>query len=162
MKYYLDTEFNEDGCTIDLISLALVCEDGRELYVLNREAELHRVNDWVRENVLPQLPSYGDPRWMTRDQIGDEIVNFVVDPVPRRAKPEFFAYYADYDWVALCQIFGTMMDLPDLFPKLCMDLRQLAVAKGDPELPKQLTGEHDALVNARWNMQVHRFLENLP
>ena len=61
MSYYLDTEFYEDGRTIDLISIALVTTDGRELYAVSRDAELHRVSDWVRENVLPHLPPYGDP-----------------------------------------------------------------------------------------------------
>mgnify|MGYP007132577418 CR=1 FL=1 len=32
MRYFLDTEFQEDGETIRLISLALVADDGREFY----------------------------------------------------------------------------------------------------------------------------------
>lgn len=32
MKYFLDTEFHEDGKTIDLISIGIVAEDGREYY----------------------------------------------------------------------------------------------------------------------------------
>lgn len=27
-------------------------------------------------------------------------------------------YYADYDWVAFCQLFDRMIDLPKDFPKL--------------------------------------------
>jgi hypothetical protein len=30
MRYWLDTEFIEDGKTIDLISIGIVAEDGRE------------------------------------------------------------------------------------------------------------------------------------
>ncbi len=33
MRYFLDTEFYEDGKTIDLISIGIVAEDGRELDV---------------------------------------------------------------------------------------------------------------------------------
>jgi len=40
MKYFIDTEFYEDGKTIDLISLGVVAEDGRELYLCNQEAQL--------------------------------------------------------------------------------------------------------------------------
>jgi len=155
VKYYLDTEFYEDGRTIDLISIALVCEDGRELYLINREAQLHRVDNWVRRNVLPHLPGYDDPRWMTRARIRDEIFDFVEPPA------EFWAYYADYDWVVFCQLFGRMIDLPGNYPKFCMDLKQLAVVKGNPTLPKQEVSEHDALADARWNMRVHQFLEGL-
>jgi hypothetical protein len=39
--------------------------------------------------------------------------------------PEFYAYYADYDWVAFCWLFGKMMDLPKGFPMYCIDLKQM-------------------------------------
>lgn len=39
--------------------------------------------------------------------------------------PEFYAYYADYDWVLFCSLFGTMMDLPKGFPQYCRDLKQM-------------------------------------
>jgi hypothetical protein len=68
MRYYLDTEFIECAKqrkvlgikvgapvpTIDLISIALVAEDGRELYLLNADCELQYAwdNEWVRKNVL--------------------------------------------------------------------------------------------------------------
>lgn len=38
MKYFLDTEFIEDGVTIDLISIGIVSDDGREFYACNRDA----------------------------------------------------------------------------------------------------------------------------
>jgi hypothetical protein len=38
---------------------------------------------------------------------------------------EFYAYYADYDWVAFCWLFGKMMDLPTGFPMYCFDLKQI-------------------------------------
>ena len=44
-KYFLDTEFIEDGKTIDLISLGIVCEDGRELYLQNSECEFQKASD---------------------------------------------------------------------------------------------------------------------
>lgn len=159
MKYFLDTEFNEDGRTIDLISIGIVCDDGREFYAVNQEAELHRVNDWVRANVLPHLPKYGDPAWMTRAQINAGIRNFVGPHAKGvTSGPEFWAYYADYDWVALCQLFGAMVKLPDYFPKYCNDLKQLAVSKGVAELPQMTTGEHDALNDARWNRDMYAYL----
>ncbi len=34
MKIFYDAEFIEDGVTIDLISIAMVAEDGRELYAV--------------------------------------------------------------------------------------------------------------------------------
>jgi hypothetical protein len=158
-RYFLDTEFYEDGSTIDLISLAIVCEDGRELYCVNREAKLHLVSDWVRQNVVPQLPP-GDSRlWMDRSTIALSVRAFVESRlVALSDKPEFWAYYADYDWVVLCQLFGTMMQLPDHMPKFCMDLKQLSVHLGSPTHPKQEKGVHNALDDARWNLQLFDFL----
>lgn len=57
MKYFLDTEFIEDGKTIDLISIALVAEDGRELYLCNQECDFSKACVWVRNNVLTKLPN---------------------------------------------------------------------------------------------------------
>ncbi len=37
MRYWYDTEFIEDGKTIDLISIGIVAEDGRELYLQSVE-----------------------------------------------------------------------------------------------------------------------------
>lgn len=155
MRYFIDTEFYEDGKTIDLISIAMVAEDGRELYLANKDAQLHRASEWVWQNVIPQLPPYSEPsRWQYHSLIAHEVHEFVGDD----KKPEFWAYYADYDWVVFCQLFGTMMGLPKHFPKFCMDLKQLAVMKGDVRLPKQVVGNHDALWDARWNRDMHKLL----
>ena len=40
-------------------------------------------------------------------------------------EPEFYAYYADYDWVVFCWLFGNMMSLPKGFPMYCRDLKQM-------------------------------------
>jgi len=39
--------------------------------------------------------------------------------------PQFYAYYADYDWVVFCWLFGKMNNLPDSFPRYCIDLKQI-------------------------------------
>jgi len=77
--------------------------------------------------------------------IKNEILRFIGDD-----KPEFWAYYADYDHVVLCQLFGTMMDLPDGWPMYTRDLKQLCDDLGNPKLPKQQAGEHNALDDALW------------
>jgi 3' exoribonuclease, RNase T-like len=154
LKYFIDTEFYEDGKTIDLISIGVVADDGRELYAVSREAELHKVSPWVRENVLPSLPTYGDPAWMTREEIKRRLTEFVSD----NEKPVFYGYYADYDWICICQLFGTMMQLPWFFPKFCMDLKQLSVSVGSPQHPPEPVVAHNALVDARWNRDLFKFL----
>ena len=37
MRYFYDCEFIEDGRTIDLVSIGVVAEDGREYYAVSTE-----------------------------------------------------------------------------------------------------------------------------
>lgn len=153
MRIFFDTEFIEDGKTIELLSIGLVREDGQYYYAEPEETDRDRASPWVRENVLPFMTGPKEQR----KNIAADIVRFAGE------KPEFWAYYADYDWVALCQLYGTMMQLPAGWPMFCMDLKQLAVSRGNPKLPDHITGEvlgppHNALADARWTMLAWRFL----
>lgn len=153
VRYYLDTEFIEQPCCIDLISIALVADDGREYYAVSSEFDASRASKWVVDNVFPHLP----PRdtWKRRSQIADEIRAFVGD-----TKPEFWAYFADYDWVVFCWLFGRMIDMPSGWPMFCMDLKQVMVERGimKDQLPFQEGAEHNALDDARWVMRAHHTL----
>jgi hypothetical protein len=111
-------------------------------------------------------------------------------------EPIFYAYFADYDWVVFCWIFGKMNDLPSGFPMYCKDLKQELDNKEEalknkgggvsistlpsgvkgsgrtgtvcnykslldiPSYPKQ-TNEHNALADARWNLELHKFIKSL-
>jgi hypothetical protein len=152
LRFWFDTEFMDDGRTIDLISIGIVADDGREYYAESNECDLSRANDWLRANVLPRLV-LGSAR--SRKLMAKEIRAFV------GYKPELWAYYADYDWVALCQLYGSMIDLPQGWPNWCRDVKQLCVDKGDPRLPKSPTREHNALADARWNREAWQYLMEL-
>jgi len=154
MKYWLDTEFIEDGRTIDLISIGIVAEDGREFYAENMECDLSRASDWVRENVIPHLEGGDGPTDLSAE------VRAFCDP-DQHGKPEFWGYYADYDWVALCQLFGRMVDLPKGWPMYCRDIKQWADQLGNPRLPEQGKDEHHALADAQWNRRAWDFLTAL-
>ena len=154
MRIWFDTEFIEDGATIDLISIGMVREDGDYLYLQNSECDLSRASPWVRDNVIPHLS--GDIAMMKRRGIAECVKHFAGQ------KPEFWGYYADYDWVVLCQLFGTMMDLPKGWPMFCLDIKQLCMSRGDPRLPEQGKGEHHALADARWNKAAWEFLMTMP
>ncbi len=157
MRYFLDTEFIEDGKTIDLISIGIVAEDGRKLYLQNQECDFTQASEWVRENVFRGLIGFntdhlqpvGCEHWRTRSEIAAHVKGFC-EP-ERYGKPEFWGYYADYDWVVFCQLFGRMIDLPKGFPMYCRDIKQLCDDLGNPEMPKQEGLEHHALADALWN-----------
>ena len=181
LKVFYDTEFIERGgdYPIELISIGMITEDGRELYLQNSECKFETANEWVKENVIKNLEhcivyddrdvndrnsviqtSVYDERlsrpvscWRTRAEIKQEIIDFIggVDI-------ELHGFYADYDHVILSQLFGTMMDLPKNFPMFTMDIKQRCVSLGNPKLPKQESGEHNALDDARWNRDVYEWL----
>jgi hypothetical protein len=140
VKIYFDTEFIEDGKTIDLISIGMVREDGAILYFENSECDYLRASPWVKENVLPNL--VGPSVQADRRAIARLVVEFAGE------NPEFWGYYADYDWVVLCQLYGTMMQLPNGWPMYCRDVKQEIDRLGIAPL-KQETTEHNALADAR-------------
>lgn len=153
-KFFIDTEFIERGPNfpITLLSIGIVAEDGREFYAVNADADRSTASEWVKKNVLPHL---GQRRPESLENIRARIIGFVGN-----VKPEFWGYYADYDWVVFAQIFGTMMDLPEGWPMFCRDIKQLCMDKGNPELPKQNSTEHNALADAYWNKLAYEFLES--
>lgn len=154
MRIWFDTEFLEDGRTIELISIGMVREDGATFYAETPQAEgLAKSTDWLRANVLPHLRGW-DGR--ERNQIAADIVAFA------GSKPEFWAYYADYDWVALCQLYGTMMDLPKGWPMFCRDVQQLACECIETDLPPQPASAHNALADAVWTRDAFEVLAYQP
>ena len=157
-KYFIDTEFIERGPhhPIDLLSIGIVCEDGRQYYAVSNERDENDASQWVKDNVIPLL---GQNIRKSLSQIADDLSEFFSPE--KHGKPEFWAYYADYDWVVFCQIFGRMIDLPKDFPMFCRDVKQFAVDKGNPTLPEQTGWEHNALMDARWTKFAHEFLEKL-
>lgn len=114
---YLDTEFsegffkpisylpswipgNKPRWSIELISIGLVDDEGKEYYAINRNFKESRCNDWVKENVLTKLPArlicdetswwaryHGmdceecglvpNPLYKSVDEIRNDIINFV-------------------------------------------------------------------------------------
>ena len=262
MKYFIDTEFLEGTQntwfiktkpTIDLISIGIVAEDGREYYAISKEFNLKEAWDrfetgidrsnnkrlkeyWLRDNVLKTIyidKIHDDMRnyipftyngmksiikrfGKTNKQIASEIIKFcnksesiidtefynsphmyadaqirkangeIVKHVQLNSTPIFYGYYADYDWVVFCWLFGKMIDLPNGFPMYCIDLKQELDSKvttlrnrtdatkvkvadwdvylrsftRDPKYPKQVN-EHNALADARWTKQLYDYLNTI-
>lgn len=194
MRYYLDTEFVDDGKTIDLISIGIVCEDGRELYLQSVEIDQRKASEWVKENVLKQLlmcpqthhirheidglyrtdkayhRKYGGQcidqqrglihncPWRTREQMKRDIQLFFnpSDGI------ELIGWCAGYDFVAFCQLFGTMMDVPRGYPHYIQDIQFLLDERGIPDeaLPVPEGQAHNALADAKHIQQIWRWLQH--
>lgn len=170
LRAFYDCEFYEDGHTVDLISMAFVAEDGRELYMISGEFWLGRYNDgsetarWLTDNVLPSLPVVRDPGGrLLFDAESPDYVNHVYSRAAMRAKileflkvgpgfPELWANYGAYDHIALCQLWGDMRALPADLPQYTNDLQQLLRSHviNQVGLPQQHPDEqHNALADAR-------------
>ncbi len=148
-RYFYDTEFIEDGRTIDLISIGVVDESGREFYAVSTEFDPDKAIPWVRRHVLDQLPSPADSAWRSRAKIRDGLLSFLTGP---GEEIELWAWFACYDHVALVQLWGTMTELPRAIPRFTCELRQRWDDLGRPELPSAGTDAHDALADARHNL----------
>lgn len=153
MRYFYDTEFIEDGRTIDLVSIGIVAEDGREYYAVSTEFNSARANSWVRDNVLNQLPSPSSEVWRNRARIRRDVVDFVN---AGKGRPELWAWVGAYDHVVLAQLWGDMTALPRELPRYTRELRQYWEFAGKPALPETPSGNHDALVDARHNLAKYR------
>lgn len=272
MKYFYDTEFLEgtqksflgqSKPTIDLISIGIVAEDGREYYAISKDFNLKEAWNrydvkeqtpyekshgfsgrkiyWIRENVL--MPIFfelaeiefhnihfkdewtykgkvvdlevfksnkvwtSNFKWFkklinkygkTNKQIAQEVESFC-----KGDNPVFYGYYSAYDHVALCWLFGKMIDLPKGFPMYTIDLKQefdfkverlttmqitnivhgegrmkhdvykyadekypdfdmnkIDSIKDSPLYPKQ-TNEHNALSDAKFNLELYKFIKTL-
>lgn len=261
-------KYDKTKNTIDLISIGIVAEDGREYYAISNEFNLDDAWNrydiktteytkafgyekeyetekvyWIRENVL--MPIYYDlclkennvsvieygnynnfigavqsnntykfvyknfksllaKYGKSNKCIAAEIKSFTLNDwlagngkdfyslnankaFYAKRNPVFYGYYADYDWVCFCWLFGKMNDLPEGFPMYCVDLRQALdeklvtysvtktlqngeyVGGCDPyyskwedhaNYPKQ-TNEHHALSDARFCHDLYKFIQSL-
>ncbi|KAB2347365.1 3'-5' exoribonuclease [Actinomadura rudentiformis] len=174
MRIYYDTEFLEDGRTIELISIGLVAEDGREYYAVASDGYADRpridrvlAHPWLREHVVPSLPLALDVnpwRWDVNHPDIDhvksrrEIAQAARDFILETPDVELWAWYGAYDHVALCQLWGRMVDLPDGVPMYTHDLKQECDRLGNPPMPQQAEGLHNALADARHVKVMAEFL----
>ncbi|MFD4368833.1 polyadenylate-specific 3'-exoribonuclease AS [Rhodococcus sp. NPDC058521] len=150
MRYFYDCEFIEDGHTIELVSIGVVAEDGREFYAVSTEFDPARAGKWVRKNVIPKLPQPSSPLWKSRARIREDLLTFLI-PRPG-VVPEMWAWVAAYDHVALCQLWGPMTALPQSMPRFTRELKQFWEDNGSPTLPPVPDDAHDALADARHNL----------
>lgn len=153
MKYWIDTEFIAKPYTIDLVSVGIVAEDGREFYAESSDVDWSKANPWMQENVRPQL----DGKGMSREHISYGLRAFT----DHDETPVFWGYFPAYDWVAFVWLFGGLEELPFHYPQLCLDIKQWAIELGNPELPHQQGAKHHALLDARWTREAWTFLAHL-
>ncbi|MEZ2354810.1 hypothetical protein [Caballeronia sp. RCC_10] len=94
-RYFVDTEFT-DFFHCELISVAIVGEDGREFYAERSDFALSACSDFVRANVVPQLgqvPGRSMPAAQMRNELRAWLSSVPVFPKPILC----FDYPGDFD-----------------------------------------------------------------
>ncbi|WP_420874235.1 hypothetical protein [Nocardia gipuzkoensis] len=183
-RYFYDSEFLDDGKTIEPISIGIVCEDGREYYAVNSDMPVERIkkHHWLMENVWPSLPLRGHKTGLKYTGRGDSkhevgllepgvldsasvlvkpkwvIANEVRDFLLSEGEPQLWAHYPSYDHVLLAQLWGPMHRLPEGIPMRTNDLQQEIERTDGFEAPVQASGHHNALEDARHNLVVFQAL----
>lgn len=156
MNYLFDTEFLETQTagkiSIELISIGIISEDNRELYLENSDFNWQQSmsDNWLFENVKPLLAGANSPSWQTPEQMVNSIQRFI----GRDDNVVFWAYVASYDFVGLMSLFGRLIERPDNWPLWCRDLKHLVEDKkiAKDKLLVQVGSLHNALEDAQWNL----------
>jgi len=158
VRFFYDCEFIENGHTIDLVSIGVVDEAGREFYAVSTEFDPSKAIDWVRRNVLDKLPGPADRAWRSTERIREDLLAFLTEP----GEPiELWAWMAGYDHVVLAQLWGDMRALPRQIPRFTHELRQRWEDAGCPHLPDAPRDQHDALADARHNLARWQAIESV-
>ena len=153
IKVYFDTEFIARPYHLELISIGMVREDGETYYAISAEFDPKSAKPWVQQNVIAHLEPEITPKSL--QQIQEEILLFLA-----RRTPEFWAYYASFDWVLFSWLMEDFNAMPAHFPKYCLDLRQEIARLRFPKSqvpPNQ--NKHNALDDALWNKELHERLQ---
>lgn len=164
---FYDWEFEDTGTLILPISVGMVDLAGSEYYAVNAQADMVSMaqHPFLSKHVLPHLPM--DPEnpekldtthWSVKPlwQIRDEVRRFVL----KHNDPNLWAWYSAYDHVATAQLFGPMAKLPQGFPKHTNDLKTICDYLGNPRVPEQPSGAHNALEDAKHARDIFLFLRD--
>jgi hypothetical protein len=148
IRYYLDTEFIPE--TLTLMSIGIVSEDDRELYLVSTEIPVRELNSWLREHVIPQIGYNSTPdTWKPVKEIADTVRTFIGDDMA----VEFWGDYSAYDFLMLSRLMGDFDSWPKKWPFLIYDIRQFAYHCDYGDLDETISYNpfnHHALEDAKW------------
>ncbi len=105
MKYFLDTEFYEfvrkpffgkSYHSIELISIGIICEDGREYYAINKELNLKRVWNAWQEKCHESAPHYPYKEYWLRENVLKGIHDDLCAKETTFAKTYFYSLFEPF------------------------------------------------------------------
>lgn len=167
MKYWYDCEFEEYGKTIIPISIGIVSEDDRELYLINKgymdsyfdiepyywKDEPSVISCWLDDNVLDKITdedveTYG----VVYEDWSSKILDFISDggKYIDRKSIELWGHFGAYDHVLLCQTFGSMVQLPEPIPMWTHDDMQIRNGQRWQDRDLVKFPQHSAISDAKF------------
>lgn len=188
VDYYKSSFFNKKKITthtIQPMEVAIVDETGNIYHYYYNDFDIDAAwdNEWLRNNVMIkwyQNTIHGDTRnhivftkdWLKRFVkiygYNRKTIAYFIQNIAGN-DPEFYGYYADYDWVALCSSFGKMINLPSNFKMYCQDVKQLLdeyIVRNNTSIGEvigyynypQNDNEHDCVSDAMFNKNLYNWL----
>src|SRR5690606_35450331 len=137
MIIFRDTEFTSLDSSGELISIALIEENDKELYIELDDFNIDKANDWVKNNVLSKLEYRDFDTFKEHSEISvkykcnkADAVNIIRDWLQKYDEVQFCADVPHYDWVFFCDLFGGSLNLPANIDFIALDLATLLYVKG--------------------------------
>jgi hypothetical protein len=142
MRLFVDTEFT-DFIDCDLISIALVADDGREFYGERSDYDDASCTAFVREAVIPQLGQYPG-RVFTREALRAALLTWLAQFDHDQERMLCFDYVGDW---------GLFVDLVGEVPNgwTACHIGCALDAECSERYFRQYGGRHHALCDARAN-----------
>lgn len=149
-RIFLDAEFTKLHKNADIISIGLITETDRMFYAESTSFGIGQCNDWVKENVLPNLIL--DDGILTEHSIMaegcgeifqikssiEQIAYALRAWLPVDKQIEVWGDCLSYDWVLFCDLFGGAEEIPKNIHYIPFDIATLFKAKGlDPDLDRE-------------------------
>jgi len=131
MRIYFDTEFEGLYQDAKLISIGLISEDNRELYIEFNDINVDKQDDWIKQNVLANTVLYGgknieDITDKSNYYVGDKdgVKEVLIEWFKQFIEVQLVSDVCHYDFVKFIDIFGTAFDLPSHINASCHDINQ--------------------------------------
>ena len=164
---YLDTEFLPADPTLrGFVSIGLTDDQGHGYYAVNRGMDVAALLavPWMVDNVWSSLPTSGRELDYAHHDVhsATAIASGVADyfAATNAEVTHLWAWYGAQDICRLHSLWDNDWSrMPGQIPQWFNELETLRWQAGNPEMPEQPSGLHNALEDARHNRTMHRFLK---
>jgi hypothetical protein len=181
IRVFLDCEFTSLNKDAELISIAMVSEDGAELYIEIKDVkdtDAYKVQsidqkEWLEINVFSNFFIEKDIKGMrgayynlVKKNCTGKIEQWLLDILKEKKgeKIEFWGDVPAYDWVLLCDLWGGARNMPEYIHYIIRDLgtyiETKEIAADMPRaslLNEKVLGKlHNALYDARVSRSIWR------